>query len=98
MDSPPFQLLTRFDGLSPGSGLLFFLHRLHGASGWVLLHGRQGVDGVEEWCDFGIGGEFRAVAAQVLFQCDFEVDLFVALHAVARYVVSAMSWSAAMEL
>lgn len=52
LDSPPIQLLTRLDGLSPGSRLLLLLDRLQGAGRGILLHGRQRVDGVEEWGDF----------------------------------------------
>ena len=48
-DSLLFQLLARFDRLSPCPG---FLLCRHGARRGVLLHGRQWVDGVEEGSDF----------------------------------------------
>lgn len=61
-DSPPFQL-TRLDGLSPSPWLFLLLNRLDGAGRGVLLHGRQRVDGVEEWGDFGVRRQLGAVCA-----------------------------------
>ena len=81
-DSLLFQFLARFDRLSPCSGLLLLLDRLYGAGRGILLHGREWVDGVEEGGDFRVGGQLGAICAQMLFQCDFEVNLLVALDAV----------------
>lgn len=58
-DSLLFELLARFDGLSSRPGLLL----LHGAGRGVLLHGREGVNGVEEGGDLGVGGQLGAVCA-----------------------------------
>ena len=94
--SSSLQLLARLDRLPPRPRLLLPLaHRrllllllLPGAPAAagrrVLLHGRERVDGVEEGGDSGVAGQLGAVGAQVLFQRDFEVDLFVALDAVGR--------------